>query len=263
MIIMALSVANMAHSDARFLAETQAPNALRHLVYAEASVDSLSDSDMRRLVFYANRSNRALQLVVEGAEARDTEGQRVVNNDFRASLARLADAGARSGLSLDQVADFYTETVFDHFGQGFIQRVSSISGGLDFRSLFRVVSSDTDPQPDSDHGAAFLNALATESTGLALQTFSAPPAATKPSPLPNATAAEIAVVNRIKVTENFWALEVEAGDSLSEIASAIYGDSLSFAVLFEANRDVILDANILEVGTVIRIPKPQSTDGSS
>ncbi len=232
-------------------------------MYAEAGVDALSDFDMRRLIFYANRSTRALQLVVEGAEARDAAAQNVVNNHFRASLARLADAGVRSGLSLDQVADFYTELVFDHFGQGFIQRVSSISGGLDFRALFRAVSSAHDAQPNHDQGAAFLNALAAESTDLALQTVSTNTQAANPSPLPNATSAEIAVVNRIKVTGNLWELEVGIGDSLSEIASAVYGDSLSYTVLFEANRDVLLDADILEVGTIIRIPKPQSTEGSS
>lgn len=45
------------------------------------------------------------------------------------------------------------------------------------------------------------------------------------------------------------------GDSLSKIAKAYYGDPMKYPVLFEANREVIKDADLIYPGQVIRVPK--------
>ena len=48
---------------------------------------------------------------------------------------------------------------------------------------------------------------------------------------------------------------VESGDSLSKIALAQYGDAMKWEALFEANREVIKDPDLIYPGQQIRIPK--------
>jgi len=48
--------------------------------------------------------------------------------------------------------------------------------------------------------------------------------------------------------------EVQAGDSLSKIAKQIYGDAMKWKALFEANREVIKDPDLIYPGQKIRIP---------
>jgi len=48
---------------------------------------------------------------------------------------------------------------------------------------------------------------------------------------------------------------VKKGDSLSKIAKAYYGDAMKYPVIFEANREVIKDPNLIYPGQVLRIPK--------
>ena len=48
---------------------------------------------------------------------------------------------------------------------------------------------------------------------------------------------------------------VESGDSLSKIAQAQYGDAQKWQALFEANREVIKDPDLIYPGQQIRIPK--------
>lgn len=48
--------------------------------------------------------------------------------------------------------------------------------------------------------------------------------------------------------------EVQAGDSLSKIAEQVYGDTTKWKALFEANREVIKDPDLIYPGQKIRIP---------
>ena len=48
--------------------------------------------------------------------------------------------------------------------------------------------------------------------------------------------------------------EVQAGDSLSKIAKQVYGDPMKWKDLFEANREVIKDPDLIYPGQKIRIP---------
>lgn len=48
---------------------------------------------------------------------------------------------------------------------------------------------------------------------------------------------------------------IKSGDSLSKIAKAYYGNAMKYPVIFEANREVIKDADLIYPGQVIRIPK--------
>jgi len=48
---------------------------------------------------------------------------------------------------------------------------------------------------------------------------------------------------------------IKKGDTLSKIAKTYYGNAMKYPVIFEANREVIKDADLIYPGQVIRIPK--------
>lgn len=48
---------------------------------------------------------------------------------------------------------------------------------------------------------------------------------------------------------------VEKGDSLSKIAKAMYGDAMKYPVIFEANKPMLKDADLIYPGQVLRIPE--------
>ncbi|MFK7996618.1 MAG: peptidoglycan-binding protein LysM [Granulosicoccus sp.] len=52
---------------------------------------------------------------------------------------------------------------------------------------------------------------------------------------------------------------VKSGDSLSKIAKEYLGDAMAYPSIFEANREVIKDANLIYPGQKIRIPGANST----
>ncbi len=49
--------------------------------------------------------------------------------------------------------------------------------------------------------------------------------------------------------------EIKAGDSLWKIASVVYGDGNKYTDIFEANKEVIKDPDLIFPGQIIRIPK--------
>lgn len=53
--------------------------------------------------------------------------------------------------------------------------------------------------------------------------------------------------------ENYY--EIKSGDSLSKIAKHFYGDGNLYDKIFEANKEVIKDPNLIYPGQKIRIPK--------
>ena len=48
---------------------------------------------------------------------------------------------------------------------------------------------------------------------------------------------------------------IQKGDSLSKIAKQYYGDAMKYPVIFEANREVIKDPDLIYPGQTVRIPK--------
>ncbi len=264
LVFLAITAASGAMADARFETDTQQTGGLYTLQYAQVSIEDLSDSDLRRLMFYSERALGKLQDIVGDGSERSIVEQDKVNARFREAIARLADAGARSGLSMDQTADFFTQVVFDNFGQDFMQQVGAIAGGLDFRTLFRNVSTVPDPRTSNfDSGANFLNALADLGSEMAQgadgeggTSEPTPPPPEGPVPLPNANPIERGIVERVQVVDGEWRLTVRAGDSLSTIASALYGNALAYTVIYGANTDVIRNPNVIDVGTVLVLPKP-------
>jgi len=48
--------------------------------------------------------------------------------------------------------------------------------------------------------------------------------------------------------------EVKAGDTLSKISENYYGDPNLYMKIFEANKDVLKDPNLIKVGQKLKIP---------
>jgi len=47
---------------------------------------------------------------------------------------------------------------------------------------------------------------------------------------------------------------VKSGDTLSKLAKTYLGDANAYMKIFEANRDVLKDPNMIEVGQTLKIP---------
>lgn len=48
--------------------------------------------------------------------------------------------------------------------------------------------------------------------------------------------------------------EVRPGDSLSKIAKAEYGNANDYMIIFEANKDILKDPNMIHPGQKLKIP---------
>lgn len=48
--------------------------------------------------------------------------------------------------------------------------------------------------------------------------------------------------------------EVKSGETLSKLAQRYYGDASLYPKIFEANKDVLKDPNMIRVGQKLRIP---------
>ena len=56
-------------------------------------------------------------------------------------------------------------------------------------------------------------------------------------------------------TEQVKYYEIQSGDTLSKIAKEFYGDAMVYTRIFEANKEVIKDPDLIFVGQKIRIPQ--------
>ena len=103
-----------------------------------------------------------------------------------------------------------------------------------------------------------LVAPAEPETGTAPQT----PETNAPAPEPEAStsAAAASKTPGIELPADFAHQEmtfytIKSGDSLSKIAKSMYGDAAKYPFIFEANREVIKDPDLIYPGQTIRIPK--------
>ncbi len=48
--------------------------------------------------------------------------------------------------------------------------------------------------------------------------------------------------------------EVQKGDTLGKIAAYFYGDAKLYTLIFEANKNLIKDPNIIQIGWKLKIP---------
>ena len=66
--------------------------------------------------------------------------------------------------------------------------------------------------------------------------------------------AETEAAKAVQATAAARTYTVQAGDSLSAIALAVYGNAGRWTEIFEANKDQISNPNLIMVGQVLRIP---------
>ena len=57
-------------------------------------------------------------------------------------------------------------------------------------------------------------------------------------------------------TENVEYYVIQSGDTLSGLAKTYYGNPMDYLLIFEANKEVIIDPDKIYVGQKIRIPLP-------
>lgn len=68
----------------------------------------------------------------------------------------------------------------------------------------------------------------------------------------NVEAAEVEAPEQTAEVEYY---EIQSGDSLWKIADKVYGNGSEYTKLFEANREVIKDPDLIFPGQIIRVPK--------
>ncbi len=159
------------------------------------------------------------------------------------------------------------QAVIEAFGESFIDRVNEMGGGLDMFTLFRNVATVPDPRTSAmDQGMTFLNSLAAtdedsplnaedEGSANEVEEVELPASPALPVALPNASARERAMIERVTLNGDRWEVVVVPGDTLAMYASALYSNALAYNVIFQANTDVMSNPNLLRVGLTLRLPK--------
>jgi LysM repeat protein len=67
---------------------------------------------------------------------------------------------------------------------------------------------------------------------------------------------EVAVNVSVESTDIHGVYTVKSGDSLSKIAKYLYGDANKYTQIFEANRDVLKNPDVIQPGQRLKIPNP-------
>ena len=104
------------------------------LLITQSEASTLSDSDLRRITFYADRCLTNLNDLGNYPE-NDALA------DFRNVVARLIDASQRSGLNQDQAAAFFASYIATHGSDDIPAFLLSSSGTLNTQELFQSVTS--------------------------------------------------------------------------------------------------------------------------
>ncbi len=243
------------------------------LRFAQAEIDALSESDLRRLNFYTGRAVDALAALSLQDDAADGSANVGGMGQCRMAIQRLIDAGARSGLSQDTVANYFQTTVDQVFGQDTPLALQNAAGDADAKLLFSNVAAYFATQQavaetgDIDY-AAQIESAAAEIEPLVPGAGDSTPVSRTPPPneaptvagpvIPDdADEATRAVLERVRVRGSDWVITSVLGDSLSSIAAAVYGDSLRYRDIYANNQDVLTDPNILEIDVTLVLPKTE------
>jgi LysM repeat protein len=141
------------------------------------------------------------------------------------------------------------------FGKSFDQKVreavtalgGSVPGVRDLRATVdgKVVTLEGEVDTMEAKGRVmteFNKLVATENTINRIRVKEAP-AAKPSSPLPAPKADEATTY------------VVQSGDSLGALAQRFYGKASLYPKIFEANRDILNDPNLIKVGQMLKIPK--------
>jgi LysM repeat protein len=61
---------------------------------------------------------------------------------------------------------------------------------------------------------------------------------------------------KVEKTDIYGVWEVKSGDSLSKIAKTVYDDGKKYMKIFDANKSVLKDPNVIHPGQKLTIPNP-------
>jgi LysM repeat protein len=61
---------------------------------------------------------------------------------------------------------------------------------------------------------------------------------------------------KVEKTDIYGVWEVRSGDSLSKIAKTVYDDGKKYMKIFDANKSVLKDPNVIHPGQKLTIPNP-------
>ncbi|MCF6304546.1 MAG: LysM peptidoglycan-binding domain-containing protein [Rhodobacteraceae bacterium] len=238
------------------------------LEFAQTSVDDLGESDLRRINFYTGRALESLAVLADQDALATNAGAAVSSNsvdDLRNAIKRLIDAGKRSGINQDDLADYFALAVEERFNDAVPLAVQDASGEIDTRTLFAGIVGRIKFAEERQVDVDYLALLDAESADLDLGLSNEPAEAqvaeveitpTGPVLRDDADAATRAIIGRVVVDGDVWRIQVVTGDSLATFASAIYGDSLAYRQIFAANQNILTNPNTISVGQVLTIPKP-------
>jgi nucleoid-associated protein YgaU len=67
---------------------------------------------------------------------------------------------------------------------------------------------------------------------------------------------EISADIKVEKTDVYGFWVVQAGDSLSKIAKDVYDNAGKYMKIFEANKDVLKDPNLIHPGQKLKLPNP-------
>jgi len=223
----------------------------------------LSDRDIRRTNHYSSQTLEALQALGSDDSAIALLRQRV---------QRLVDAGARSGMDLLNTADYFQAYLAENNEAPLPGALLDADGRFNARGLFTgTMLYLENEQPQGVDVAAVdeadLAAIGSVAKRLAPQapvvqetlqlSVTVLPAAVLEAPaIPaNAPANVRAILERVQINGQDWVITVEPGDSLGQYANALYGDTLFFQRIFEANLGALSTPNSIAVGQELLLPR--------
>jgi nucleoid-associated protein YgaU len=65
---------------------------------------------------------------------------------------------------------------------------------------------------------------------------------------------EIAADIKVEKTDIYGVYTVKSGDTLSKIAKAHFGDAKRYMEIFNANKDILTNPDLIKVGQKLKIP---------
>ncbi len=211
----------------------------------------IAPSSLRRLTFYSDKAMLALfDLVNEDLVAGEGGTISVKTTDaFRSAIERLIGAGDKADLSVEQTAIFFGQEVLVRFSGPIPQLLQGAGGEIDPRSLFLGIA-DGKASAGARQAADSAYLLALQSEIQSMQ--SAPEEPERIAPVDDNVDPEFAA--RVVIIDGNRTIAVEQGDSLADYANAFYGDTLLYRMIYSANRDILSNPNLLDIGQVVVIP---------
>lgn len=221
------------------------------LVAQAVTLPTIAPSSLRRLTFYSDKAMLALfdlvneDLVAGAGGAISSE----TTDAFRSAIERLIGAGEKADLEVSQTAVFFGQEVAVRFSGPIPLILQGADGRIDAINLFQgIANSLTSSKAQQAVDAAYMSALLNESQSM--QATPEPPEAT-PEVADNINPAFAA---RVVMADGERTITVVQGDSLANYATAFYGDALLYRTIYTANRDILSNPNLLDIGQVVTIP---------